>query len=43
MQEGMAYRDINYFKNGKTTDETKAAHERAPKQPGGFPGFKPKI
>lgn len=43
MQEGLPYRDINYFKDGIINEATKGAHELAPPQPGGFPGFKPKF
>ncbi|WP_338554783.1 hypothetical protein [Paenibacillus sp. KS-LC4] len=43
MQEGLPYRDKNYFKDGTMNESTKGAHELAPPQPGGFPGFKPKI
>ncbi|WP_059050544.1 contractile injection system protein, VgrG/Pvc8 family [Paenibacillus senegalimassiliensis] len=43
MQEGLPYRDINYFKDGTRNESTKGAHEIAPPQPGGFPGFKPKF
>jgi len=43
MKEGLPYRDINEFKDGKTDESTKGAHELASKQPGPFPGFKPKV
>lgn len=43
MQEGLPYRDRNYFIDGTINESTKGAHELAPQQPGGFPGFKPKF
>lgn len=43
MQDGLPYRDINEFNGGTKYESTKGAHELAPPQPGGFPGFKPKI
>lgn len=43
MQEGLPYRDINYFKHGSANEKTKGAHELAPPQPGPFPDFKPKL